>query len=143
MGRPVVRLHPTRQQPQPQLYKDNTNGDVILAELECVPSVVKYKVNTENSTRPRPNKRKAEEEQEPPGCRSLQTEETGPDRDPPGGGQQLGEEEQEPGGGGGRPEGRQGGAAVHPGRSQEHLLAPGEGGAGHWGGISCLCGGSA
>jgi len=41
---------------------DNTNGDVILAELECVPSVVKYKVNTENSTRPRPNKRKAEEE---------------------------------------------------------------------------------
>merc|ERR1712079_183972 len=41
---------------------DNTNGDVILAELECVPSVVKYKVNTENSARPRPNKRKAEEE---------------------------------------------------------------------------------
>merc|ERR1712018_123530 len=94
-----------------------SNGDVILAELECVPSVVKYKVNTENSPRPRQNKRKAEEElldpeedekkdeeeQEPPGCRSLQTEETGPDR----------------------------GAAVHPGRSQEHLLAPGEGGAGH------------
>merc|ERR1712098_471597 len=41
---------------------DGSNGDVILAELECVPSVVKYKVNTENSTRPRPNKRKAEEE---------------------------------------------------------------------------------
>merc|ERR1711963_314163 len=108
MGRPVVRLHPTRQQPEPQLTKttttrmptknvivvsspslaanrtrrggndknyslwgggsatvvspDNTNGDVILAELECVPSVVKYKVNTENSARPRSNKRKAEEE---------------------------------------------------------------------------------
>ena len=28
---------------------------VILAELECVPSVVKYKVNTENTARPRPN----------------------------------------------------------------------------------------
>merc|ERR1712045_972557 len=40
---------------------DTSNGDVILAELECVPSVVKYKVNTENSARPRPNKRKAEE----------------------------------------------------------------------------------
>merc|ERR1712045_427940 len=39
-----------------------SNGDVILAELECVPSVVKYKVNTENSARPRANKRKAEEE---------------------------------------------------------------------------------
>merc|ERR1712241_1261892 len=39
-----------------------SNGDVILAELECVPSVVKYKVNTENSPRPRQNKRKAEEE---------------------------------------------------------------------------------
>merc|ERR1712061_325657 len=38
------------------------NGDVILAELECVPSVVKYKVNTENTARPRANKRKAEEE---------------------------------------------------------------------------------
>jgi hypothetical protein len=38
------------------------NGDVILAELECVPSVVKYKVNTENAARPRANKRKAEEE---------------------------------------------------------------------------------
>merc|ERR1712045_524359 len=25
-----------------------SNGDVILAELECVPSVVKYKVNTPN-----------------------------------------------------------------------------------------------
>merc|ERR1712228_463737 len=35
----------------------------ILAELECVPSVVKYKVNTENTARPgRANKRKAEEE---------------------------------------------------------------------------------
>merc|ERR1712079_823861 len=41
---------------------DTSNGDVILAELECVPSVVKYKVNTENSARPRPNKRKAEDE---------------------------------------------------------------------------------
>jgi len=41
---------------------DTSNGDVILAELECVPSVVKYKVNTENSARPRQNKRKAEEE---------------------------------------------------------------------------------
>jgi FtsZ-binding cell division protein ZapB len=39
-----------------------SNGDVILAELECVPSVVKYKVNTENAARPRANKRKAEEE---------------------------------------------------------------------------------
>jgi len=40
-----------------------SNGDVILAELECVPSVVKYKVNTENTARPgRANKRKAEEE---------------------------------------------------------------------------------
>merc|ERR1712062_715712 len=39
-----------------------SNGDVILAELECVPSVVKYKVNTENTARPRPNKRKAEDE---------------------------------------------------------------------------------
>merc|ERR1712001_773375 len=42
---------------------DGSNGDVILAELECVPSVVKYKVNTENTVRPgRANKRKAEEE---------------------------------------------------------------------------------
>merc|ERR1712024_280175 len=39
-----------------------STGDVILAELECVPSVVKYKVNTENTARPRANKRKAEEE---------------------------------------------------------------------------------
>merc|ERR1712226_1603263 len=39
-----------------------SNGDVILAELECVPSVGKYKVNTENAARPRANKRKAEEE---------------------------------------------------------------------------------
>merc|ERR1712079_436711 len=39
---------------------DTSNGDVILAELECVPSVVKYKVNTENSARPRPNKRQVE-----------------------------------------------------------------------------------
>merc|ERR1711953_713108 len=31
---------------------DGSNGDVILAELECVPSVVKYKVNTENTNRP-------------------------------------------------------------------------------------------
>merc|ERR1711963_92184 len=38
-------------------------GDVILAELECVPSVVKYKVHQEQSPRPRANKRKAEEEQ--------------------------------------------------------------------------------
>merc|ERR1739847_5839 len=38
------------------------NGDVILAELECVPSVVKYKVNTENMARPRANKSKAEED---------------------------------------------------------------------------------
>jgi hypothetical protein len=41
---------------------DGGNGDVILAELECVPSVVKYKVNTENTARPRANKRKAEED---------------------------------------------------------------------------------
>merc|ERR1712079_917447 len=42
---------------------DGSNGDVILAELECVPGVVKYKVNTENTNRPgRANKRKAEEE---------------------------------------------------------------------------------
>merc|ERR1712045_1008793 len=39
-----------------------SNSDVILAELECVPSVVKYKVNTENTARPRANKRKAEED---------------------------------------------------------------------------------
>merc|ERR1711953_168319 len=39
-----------------------SNGDVILAELECVPSVVKYKVNTENTARPRANKRKAEDD---------------------------------------------------------------------------------
>merc|ERR1712203_815375 len=62
-----------------------SNGDVILAELECVPSVVKYKVNTENTARPRANKRKAEEELLDP---------------------------------------------------EELLLAPGEGGAGHGGGIS-------
>merc|ERR1711874_537380 len=44
---------------------DGSNGDVILAELECVPSVVKYKVNTENTNRPgRANKRKAEEEED-------------------------------------------------------------------------------
>merc|ERR1712001_21201 len=43
---------------------DGSNGDVILAELECVPSVVKYKVNTENTARPgRANKRKAEEDE--------------------------------------------------------------------------------
>merc|ERR1711974_418277 len=108
---PVVRLHPARQQPEPELQTstnyntskmptkniivvsgpslaasrsrrggtdknyslwggsatvvtpDGSNGDVILAELECVPSVVKYKVNTENTARPgRANKRKAEEE---------------------------------------------------------------------------------
>merc|ERR1711963_616532 len=41
-------------------------GDVILAELECVPSVVKYKVHQEQSPRPRANKRKAEEEQVDP-----------------------------------------------------------------------------
>merc|ERR1712158_215311 len=41
---------------------DTSNGDVILAELECVPSVVKYKVNIENTARPRANKRKAEED---------------------------------------------------------------------------------
>merc|ERR1711933_217928 len=45
---------------------DGNNGDVILAELECVPSVVKYKVNTESTPRPRAIKRKAEEEQEDP-----------------------------------------------------------------------------
>merc|ERR1712158_243224 len=39
-----------------------SNGDVILAELECVPCVGKYKVNTENTARPRANKRKAEED---------------------------------------------------------------------------------
>merc|ERR1711913_205547 len=75
---------------------DGSNGDVILAELECVPSVVKYKVNTENTNRPgRANKRKAEEEQEQTGRSKVQAEETGPDRDSAGGGQQLGAEEQE------------------------------------------------
>merc|ERR1712066_962161 len=39
-----------------------SNGDVILAELECVPSVVKYNVKPENTARPRANKRKAEED---------------------------------------------------------------------------------
>jgi len=43
---------------------DTSNGDVILAELECVPSVVKYKVQAEK-TRPRANKRRAEEELDP------------------------------------------------------------------------------
>jgi len=37
-------------------------GDVILAELECVPSVVKYNVKPENNTRPRANKRRAEDD---------------------------------------------------------------------------------
>jgi len=37
-------------------------GDVILAELECVPSVVKYNVKPENNSRPRANKRRAEED---------------------------------------------------------------------------------
>merc|ERR1711884_74565 len=41
---------------------DTSNGDVILAELECVPSVVKYKVQNENTSRPRASKRRAEEE---------------------------------------------------------------------------------
>merc|ERR1712045_799213 len=31
---------------------DTSNGDVILAELECVPSVVKYKVQNENILTP-------------------------------------------------------------------------------------------
>ena len=107
-----MRLHPARQQPEPELqtrtnyntYKmptkniivvsspslaasrtrrggtdknynlwgggsatvvtpDGSNGDVILAELECVPSVVKYKVNTDNTSRlGRANKRKGEED---------------------------------------------------------------------------------
>merc|ERR1712066_458391 len=39
-----------------------SNGDVILAELECVPSVVKYNVKPENNSRPRANKRRAEED---------------------------------------------------------------------------------
>merc|ERR1711874_511249 len=44
---------------------DGSNGDVILAELECVPSVVKYKVNTENTNRPgRANKRQGEQEED-------------------------------------------------------------------------------
>merc|ERR1711884_824408 len=43
---------------------DTSNGDVILAELECVPSVVKYKVQAEK-TRPRANKRRAEEDLNP------------------------------------------------------------------------------
>merc|ERR1712223_430692 len=41
---------------------DTNNGDVILAELECVPSVVKYKVQSEKTNRPRANKRRAEED---------------------------------------------------------------------------------
>merc|ERR1712168_1134848 len=41
---------------------DTSNGDVILAEMECVPSVVKYKVQNENTSRPRASKRRAEEE---------------------------------------------------------------------------------
>merc|ERR1712062_135569 len=41
---------------------DTSNGDVILAELECVPSVVKYKVQNENTSRPRASKRRAEED---------------------------------------------------------------------------------
>merc|ERR1712156_608088 len=41
---------------------DTNNGDVILAELECVPSVVKYKVQTDNTSRPRASKRKVEED---------------------------------------------------------------------------------
>ena len=41
---------------------DTSSGDVILAELECVPSVVKYKVQSEKTNRPRANKRRAEED---------------------------------------------------------------------------------
>merc|ERR1712061_761538 len=41
---------------------DTNNGDVILAELECVPSVVKYKVLSDNTSRPRASKRKVEED---------------------------------------------------------------------------------
>merc|ERR1712168_1190264 len=41
---------------------DTSNGDVILAEMECVPSVVKYKVQNENTSRPRASKRRAEED---------------------------------------------------------------------------------
>merc|ERR1712244_191012 len=41
---------------------DTNNGDVILAELECVPSVVKYKVQSDNTSRPRASKRKVEED---------------------------------------------------------------------------------
>merc|ERR1711910_233254 len=37
---------------------DTNNSDVILAELECVPSVVKYKVQSDNTSRPRASKRK-------------------------------------------------------------------------------------
>merc|ERR1712241_618704 len=45
------------------LVTPNTNnGDVILAELECVPSVVKYKVQSDNTSRPRASKRKVEED---------------------------------------------------------------------------------
>ena len=42
---------------------DWSNGDVILAKFECLPSVVKYKVNTDNTSRlGRANKRKVEED---------------------------------------------------------------------------------
>merc|ERR1711884_468805 len=41
---------------------DTNNGDVILAELECVPSVVKYKVQSDNTSRTRASKRKVEED---------------------------------------------------------------------------------
>merc|ERR1711992_259024 len=41
---------------------DTNNGDVILAELECVPSVVKYKVQSDNTSRPRASMRKVEED---------------------------------------------------------------------------------
>merc|ERR1712061_348372 len=68
---------------------DTNNGDVILAELECVLSVVKYKVQSDNTSRPRASKRKVEEdmldqeedeeEQEQACSRQVQTEETGPD----------------------------------------------------------------
>merc|ERR1711973_643618 len=92
---------------------DTSNGDVILAELECVPSVVKYKVQAEK-TRPRANKRRAEEELDPEEdakrkmrrnrnrlaaakCRQKRLDQIA--------GQQVGDEKQEPGGGGGRSQG--------------------------------------
>merc|ERR1712061_665458 len=59
---------------------DTNNGNVILAELECVPSVVKYKVQSDNTSRPRASKREEDEEEQEQACsRQVQAEETGPD----------------------------------------------------------------